>query len=130
LLAVHRKVHLFDIDVPGKIRFQESEVLTGGETLTDFDTDYGKLGVAICYDVRFPEMAMIAARKGAVAMIYPGAFNLTYVPKMLIFIQALVLFTGNSWHAQGLWTIKSMLQCVLQRVTRLPLIMPGVIPPL
>lgn len=79
LLAIHRKVHLFDIDVPGKIKFQESEVLTGGESLTDFDTDYGKFGVAICYDVRFPEMAMVAARKGAVAMIYPGAFNLTYV---------------------------------------------------
>jgi omega-amidase len=79
LLAVHRKVHLFDIDVPGKIRFQESEVLTGGQTLTDFDTEYGKLGVAICYDVRFPEIAMIAARRGAIAMIYPGAFNLTYI---------------------------------------------------
>ncbi len=78
LLAVHRKVHLFDIDVPGKIRFQESEVLTGGQTLTDFETEYGKFGLAICYDVRFPEMAMIAARKGAVAMIYPGAFNLMY----------------------------------------------------
>jgi omega-amidase len=80
LLAVHRKVHLFDIDVPGKIRFQESEVLTGGETLTELDTDYGKVGVAICYDVRFPEMAIVAARRGAVAMIYPGAFNLTYFP--------------------------------------------------
>lgn len=77
-MAIHRKVHLFDIDVPGKIRFQESEVLTGGQTLTDFETEYGKFGLAICYDVRFPEMAMIAARKGAVAMIYPGAFNLMY----------------------------------------------------
>jgi omega-amidase len=76
-LAIHRKVHLFDIDVPGKIKFQESEVLTGGESLTELDTEYGKVGVAICYDVRFPEMAMVAARKGAVAMIYPGAFNLT-----------------------------------------------------
>jgi omega-amidase len=79
LMAVHRKVHLFDIDVPGKIKFQESEVLTGGQTLTDFDTEYGKVGVAICYDVRFPEMAMVAARRGVVAMIYPGAFNLTYL---------------------------------------------------
>jgi omega-amidase len=78
LLAVHRKVHLFDIDVPGKIKFKESDVLTGGQSLTSVDTDYGKFGIAICYDVRFPEMAMIAARKGAVAMIYPGAFNLTY----------------------------------------------------
>lgn len=45
--------------------------------MTELDTEYGKVGVAICYDVRFPEMAMVAARKGAVAMIYPGAFNLT-----------------------------------------------------
>jgi omega-amidase len=89
LLAIHRKVHLFDIDVPGKIRFQESEVLTGGTSLTDFDTEYGKFGIAICYDVRFPEMAMVAARKGAVAMIYPGAFNLTY-----IFIDIITSRTG------------------------------------
>lgn len=95
LLAIHRKVHLFDIDVPGKIKFQESEVLTGGQTLTDFDTEYGKFGVAICYDVRFPEMAMIAARKGAVAMIYPGAFNLTYSRCQRILIQALGHFIGN-----------------------------------
>jgi omega-amidase len=72
-------VHLFDINVPGKIKFQESEVLTGGPSLTDFDTEYGKIGIAICYDVRFPEMATIAARRGAVAMIYPGAFNLTCI---------------------------------------------------
>jgi omega-amidase len=80
LLSVHRKVHLFDIDVPGRIRFQESEVLTPGPKLTDFDTNYGKIGLAICYDVRFPEMAMVAARKGAIAMVYPGAFNLTFCP--------------------------------------------------
>ncbi|KXS13324.1 carbon-nitrogen hydrolase [Gonapodya prolifera JEL478] len=75
LVATHRKVHLFDIDVPGKIRFKESEVLTGGDKCTIVDTEYGKIGVAICYDIRFPELAMVAARRGAVAMIYPGAFN-------------------------------------------------------
>jgi omega-amidase len=73
LLGKHRKVHLFDIDIPGKIRFHESEVLTAGDTLTLVDTPYGKIGVAICYDVRFPELAMIAARKGAFAVVYPGA---------------------------------------------------------
>jgi hypothetical protein len=112
LLAVHRKVHLFDIDVPGKIKFQESEVLTGGQSLTDFDTDYGKLGVAICYDVRFPEMAMIAARKGAVAMIYPGAFNLTY-PLLFENIDAgLGRFIGSYLRGRGRWIIKFMLRCV------------------
>ncbi|RIA91993.1 carbon-nitrogen hydrolase [Glomus cerebriforme] len=80
LIAKHRKVHLFDIDVPGKIKFQESETLSPGNSLTQFETDYGKIGIGICYDIRFPEMAMIAARKGCIAMIYPGAFNLTTGP--------------------------------------------------
>ena len=72
LIATHRKVHLFDIDIPGKIKFKESEVLSPGNKLTTFDTQYGKLGLAICYDVRFPEMAMTAAREGCAVMIYPG----------------------------------------------------------
>lgn len=80
LVAYHRKVHLFDINIPGKITFTESETLTGGGDLTQFDTDFGRIGLGICYDVRFPEMAMIAARRGCVAMIYPGAFNLTTGP--------------------------------------------------
>ena len=81
LLATHRKVHLFDIDIPGKITFRESDVLTAGDKLTLVDLPgYGRIAVAICYDVRFPELAMIAARRGAFALIYPGAFNLTTGP--------------------------------------------------
>jgi omega-amidase len=80
LVATHRKVHLFDIDVPGKIRFMESDCLSPGTQQTMVDTPYGKLGVGICYDIRFPELAMIAARKGCVAMIYPGAFNMVTGP--------------------------------------------------
>ncbi|KAF2813125.1 carbon-nitrogen hydrolase [Mytilinidion resinicola] len=78
LLATHRKVHLFDIDIPGKIKFKESEVLSPGNKITVVDLpEYGKVAVAICYDVRFPELATIAARKGAFLLLYPGAFNLT-----------------------------------------------------
>jgi omega-amidase len=81
LLATHRKVHLFDIDIPGKITFHESEVLSPGDKITIIDLpEYGKIGVAICYDVRFPELAMIAARKGAFLLLYPGAFNTTTGP--------------------------------------------------
>ncbi|KAI1203356.1 carbon-nitrogen hydrolase [Nemania serpens] len=81
LLASHRKVHLFDIDIPGGITFRESEVLTGGDRLTLVDLPgYGRVAVAICYDVRFPELAMIAARRGAFALVYPGAFNLVTGP--------------------------------------------------
>lgn len=42
--------------------------------------EYGKIGLAICYDIRFPEAAMIAARKGAFLLVYPGAFNTTTGP--------------------------------------------------
>lgn len=81
LIAKHRKTHLFDIDVPGKIRFMESEVLTGGSKATVFDIEgFGTVGLGICYDIRFPELAAIAARQGAFAMIYPGAFNTTTGP--------------------------------------------------
>ncbi|KAM6528259.1 Omega-amidase nit3 [Fusarium falciforme] len=78
LLATHRKVHLFDIDIPGKVTFRESDVLSPGNKVTLVDLpEYGKIAVAICYDVRFPELATIATRKGAFALIYPGAFNTT-----------------------------------------------------
>ncbi|KAH6610838.1 carbon-nitrogen hydrolase [Trichoderma cornu-damae] len=78
LLGTHRKVHLFDIDIPGKISFKESDVLSAGNKVTLIDLpEYGTIAVAICYDARFPELATIAARRGAFALVYPGAFNLT-----------------------------------------------------
>ncbi|CED84183.1 carbon-nitrogen hydrolase [Phaffia rhodozyma] len=80
LVAIHRKVHLFDIDIPGKMTFKESDSLTGGRDITSFETPFGKIGLGICYDIRFPEMAAIAARQGCVALIYPAAFNMTTGP--------------------------------------------------
>lgn len=80
IVGRHRKLHLFDIDIPGGIRFQESETLTAGDSLTLVETPWGKMGVGICYDMRFPEMAQACAADGAVLMIYPGAFNTTTGP--------------------------------------------------
>lgn len=76
LIAKHRKTHLFNIDIPDKITFQESRILDGGDKSTLFQlSNFGKIGLGICYDIRFPELAMISARQGAFAMVYPGAFN-------------------------------------------------------
>lgn len=82
LVAKHRKVHLFDIDVPGGIRFKESDTLTGGSTVSTFDAGepFGQIGVGICYDIRFPELAMCMIKRGCRMLIYPGAFNLTTGP--------------------------------------------------
>jgi omega-amidase len=56
-------------------------VLAPGDSLTIIDLpEYGRIAVAICYDIRFPELAMVAARRGCFALIYPGAFNTTTGP--------------------------------------------------
>jgi predicted amidohydrolase len=80
LIGRHRKLHLFDIDVPGRIQFKESETLTPGEEITVVETDFGKLGVAICYDIRFPELSRLMTMQGAELLVFPGAFNLTTGP--------------------------------------------------
>jgi predicted amidohydrolase len=80
LVAKHRKVHLFDIDIPGKIQFRESDTLTAGNDITVFDSPWGKVGVGICYDMRFQEMAAVMRQRGAQILVYPGAFNLTTGP--------------------------------------------------
>ncbi|KAG2894372.1 Omega-amidase [Phytophthora cactorum] len=80
ILGKHRKVHLFDIDVPGKITFKESDTLSPGNSMTLFDTPYGKMGVGICYDIRFPELSMLMKKQGAKILLFPGAFNLTTGP--------------------------------------------------
>ncbi|KAI7745325.1 hypothetical protein M8C21_027012 [Ambrosia artemisiifolia] len=80
LKAKHRKIHLFDINIPGKIVFEESKTLTAGETPTIVDTDVGRIGIGICYDIRFTELAMLYAARGAHLLCYPGAFNMTTGP--------------------------------------------------
>lgn len=80
IVAKHRKVHLFDIDVPGKITFKESDTLSAGASVTLFDTPFCKIGVGICYDIRFPELSMLMKKQGAKMLIFPGAFNLTTGP--------------------------------------------------
>jgi len=80
ILVKHRKMHLFDIDVPGGIRFKESETLSAGNKFTVFDTPWCRVGVGICYDIRFPQLAQIMRQQGCKLLVYPGAFNLTTGP--------------------------------------------------
>jgi len=80
LIAKHRKMHLFDIDVQGGQRFFESETLTPGNQITTFETEFGKFGLCICFDMRFEELSRIMALDGAQVIIVPGAFNMTTGP--------------------------------------------------
>ncbi|AFV10711.1 omega-amidase Nit [Thermacetogenium phaeum DSM 12270] len=78
-IGKHRKVHLFDIDVEGQY-FRESEILAPGSRATVFATPYGRMGVMICYDLRFPELARLLVQKGALVLVVPAAFNMTTGP--------------------------------------------------
>ena len=80
LILRHRKVHLFDVDIPGGIRFTESAVLAAGDSVSVVRTALGTIGLAVCYDLRFPELFRAMALAGAELIILPGAFNTTTGP--------------------------------------------------
>lgn len=79
-IAKHRKMHLFDIDVAGGQSFRESETLSAGNEVTVFDTEFGKMGLCVCYDFRFPELCRLMALRGARLILVPAAFNRTTGP--------------------------------------------------
>jgi omega-amidase len=79
-IGKHRKVHLFDIDVTGGQTFKESDTLTAGDHDTVFDTEFGRMGVMLCFDIRFPELARMMVNDGAKAILVPAAFNMTTGP--------------------------------------------------
>ena len=80
VIGQHRKIHLFDIDIPGQIYFKESEVFTAGDKLQLIRYRGLIVAVIICYDIRFPELARMAALEGAQILIIPAAFNHTTGP--------------------------------------------------
>lgn len=79
-IGKHRKAHLFDINVEGGQHFKESDTLSPGEWIGCFDTEFGKVGLCICYDFRFPETARLMAQDGAKIILVPAAFNMTTGP--------------------------------------------------
>lgn len=80
LLGKHRKIHLFDVNIENGVKFQESKTFKSGSSITIVETEYGKIGTAICYDVRFPELMRLMTIEGAKIIIIPAAFNMTTGP--------------------------------------------------
>jgi len=83
IVGKHRKLHLFDVDIPGGITFKESDTLSPGDKFTFFNAGkpFGMIGIGICYDIRFPEYALLLSQKfNCSVLVYPGAFNLITGP--------------------------------------------------
>jgi len=76
LVARYRKIHLFDVDIPGGAQFKESGTVAPGAEVVVVDTPVGKVGLSICYDVRFPELYRRLVDGGAQLVVVPAAFTL------------------------------------------------------
>jgi predicted amidohydrolase len=74
-LAVYRKIHLFDIDLPGMEHLKESRSVVPGEEVVVAPAPFGPLGLTICYDLRFPELYRELVRRGARVLAVPSAFT-------------------------------------------------------
>jgi deaminated glutathione amidase len=73
--ARYRKMHLFDVEIPGGHRFCESDTVAAGNESVVAATPFGALGLAICYDLRFPELFRVLTEKGAQILAVPAAFT-------------------------------------------------------
>lgn len=79
-IAKHRKMHLYDVDVKGGISFKESDIFEPGDQVTVFETEFGKGGLIVCYDVRFIELTRIMLKDDISFLLAPAAFNMTSGP--------------------------------------------------
>ncbi|MBI5506110.1 MAG: carbon-nitrogen hydrolase family protein [Deltaproteobacteria bacterium] len=75
LLGAYRKIHLFDIDLPGRVTIRESDLRAPGAQPVCVTTELGRIGLAICYDLRFPELFRALADRGAEIIVMPSAFT-------------------------------------------------------
>jgi deaminated glutathione amidase len=75
--AIYRKIHLFDVDLPDGTKLEESATVEPGKDVIVTDTRAGKLGLSVCYDLRFPELYRKLVDLGATLLTVPAAFTLT-----------------------------------------------------
>jgi predicted amidohydrolase len=73
--ATYRKIHLFDVDLPGGAQFRESESVAPGRDVVVARFPWGGLGLSVCYDLRFPELYRQLTKSGARVLAIPSAFT-------------------------------------------------------
>ena len=76
LLAKYRKLHLFDVEIPGGRKYLESAVISSGRETSHFSIGDFKFGLATCYDLRFPELFRRLVLDGANVILLPAAFTM------------------------------------------------------
>jgi len=77
IAARYDKIHLFDVDLPSGERYRESKTVAAGHEPVTAMLDWGKLGLSVCYDLRFPQLYRALAKQGAFMFSVPSAFTET-----------------------------------------------------
>jgi len=77
IVARYDKIHMFDVTLPSGENWQESAAYAGGDTLAVVDTPLGRLGLSVCYDLRFPELYRTLVDRGATLIAIPAAFTVS-----------------------------------------------------
>ena len=77
LVASYRKIHLFDVELPDQPPFRESASFTAGDDLVTYPTEQARVGLSICYDLRFPELFRGLATLGTEVVTLPSQFQFT-----------------------------------------------------
>ena len=123
-------------DIPGKMTFKESDALSPGNNFTTFSTPWCEVGLGICYDIRFAELAQVYSQQmGCKLLVYPGAFNMT-TGKAGMFTRPPGYFllqvprTGSCWPGPGPLITRCGWPPPALPGTRRPPMWPGVTPPL
>lgn len=75
VVTTYDKLHVYDVDLPTGERWRESAAIRPGDGAVVADTPWGRLGLTICYDIRFPQLYRALARAGAVMIAVPAAFT-------------------------------------------------------
>ncbi|HBM17034.1 MAG TPA: carbon-nitrogen hydrolase [Lentisphaeria bacterium] len=74
IILEYSKCHLYDVEFK-ELKIKESEYFSPGNDIKVADTEFGKVGIIICYDIRFPEMSRVLVNNGAEIILVPAAFN-------------------------------------------------------
>jgi deaminated glutathione amidase len=75
IAARYRKIHLFDVELDGQSPIRESDVFTAGDAVVTHQTDLGRVGLSVCYDLRFPELYRGLVAAGSEVLTAPSAFT-------------------------------------------------------
>lgn len=101
MVAKHRKLHLFDTEIPGVMTSRESKQVLPGNRLTTFDTPFCKVGVGVCYDIHFAPLTHIYARLGCKLLVFPCAYEVNLGPIYAELVQRSRAVDGQVYVAEA-----------------------------